>query len=420
MIEIRPGKIGNATVSVPGSKSYSHRVLIAAALSDGVCNIENVLESEDTLLTMACLRQMGVAVDTTDNGCTIRGRGGIFQAVENPIDLGNSGTSMRLLTAVAALGQGSYVLTGTSRMQQRPIQDLLDGLNQLGVSAMSTRGNGCPPVKVTGGMLAGGNVSLDCHTSSQFLSALLLVAPLAADPVEITVNRGPVSRPYVDLTVQVMEDFGIQLARDGYEHFTVPGGQIYCAGTHYVEPDSSQAGYFWAAAAIGGAAVKVKGTSRQSHQGDIRFTDILKKMGCEVRPEDDGIVVTGRPLTAVTVDMADMPDMVPTLAVVAAFAKGTTVIKNVAHLREKESDRLSAVATNLLKMGIDAFCTSSGLIVEGGEPHDAEIETYNDHRIAMCFSVAGLAVPGIKIQNETCVAKSFPNYWEVFQQLYND
>ena len=419
MIEIHPGKIENATVSVPGSKSYSHRILIAAALSDGLCRIENVLESEDTLLTIGCLRQMGIAIDKSGNVYDIQGRGGDLEAVADQIDLGNSGTSMRLLTAVAALGKGTYVLTGSPRMQQRPIQDLLNGLNQLGIFVKAIRNNGCPPVEINGGSISGGKVAIDCHMSSQFLSALLLVAPLAIDDVQVSVSRGPVSKPYVDLTVQVMERFGVKLERQGYENFTIPGGQQYRSGSYYVEPDSSQAGYFWAAAAITGAAVKVLGTSSQSQQGDTQFTEILKQMGCEVLRVNDGITIVGRSLNGVTVDMADMPDMVPTLAVVAAFAKGTTVINNVAHLREKESDRLSAVSANLVKMGINASCTGSGLIIEGGKPHGAEIETYDDHRIAMCFAVAGLMVKGVKIKDETCVAKSFPNFWEVFQQLYN-
>jgi 3-phosphoshikimate 1-carboxyvinyltransferase len=420
MIEIPPGKIKNATVSVPGSKSFSHRILIAAALSDGLCKIENVLESEDTLHTINCLRRLGVAIEETGPGYDIQGRSGGLEAVADPIELGNSGTSMRLLTAVAALGKGSYILTGTPRMQQRPIQDLLNGLNQLGISAKAIHNNGCPPVEISGGEINGGSVAIDCHISSQFLSALLLIAPFARDEVRIAVSRGPVSKPYVDLTVQVMERFGIKLEREGYESFKVPGGQQYRSGSYFVEPDSSQAGYFWAAAAVTGATIKVNGTSLDSRQGDTRFTKVLEQMGCELCSDSDGITVKGRPLQGITVDMADMPDMVPTLAVVAAFAKGTTTINNVAHLKEKESDRLSAVATNLLKMGINASCTDSGLIIEGGKPHGAEIETYDDHRIAMCFAVAGLVVEGIKIKDENCVAKSFPNFWEVFQQLYSD
>lgn len=418
MIEIKPGKIKDATVSVPGSKSYTHRMLIAAALSDGGCNIKNALRSEDTLLTLSCLRQIGTEIREEAGDVHIQGTGGRFKPADHHIDLGNSGTSMRLLTAVVALGQGPYVLTGTGRMHQRPIQDLLDSLNQMGIGARSLNNDGCPPVEVTGGRIKGGKIDLDCHISSQFLSALLLIAPLADEPVEINVTSGPVSKPYIDMTVDVMQNFGLNVNRKGYSRFKVINGQKYQAGVYSVEPDYSQAGYFWAAAAITGRSIKVKGTSKNSRQGDVRFTDCLKQMGCDVRHENDGIRVAGRPLAAISVDMADMPDMVPTLAVVAAFAEGTTVIENVAHLKAKESDRLSAVAKELSKMGIEAVCSKTGLIIKGSRPRGAIIDTYDDHRIAMSFALAGLKTPGTRINDEMCVKKSFPNFWEVFEQLY--
>jgi 3-phosphoshikimate 1-carboxyvinyltransferase len=303
-------------------------------------------------------------------------------------------------------------------MQKRPIQDLLVGLNQMGVGARSVNADGCPPIEVTGGGLKGGSVTIDCRISSQYLSALLMIAPLAKERVTITVSGGLVSRPYVDMTIAVMEGFGTTVHRYGYERFVVTGGQAYRAGNHAVEPDCSQAGYFWAAAAISGAGVSVAGTSKASLQGDVRFTECLAAMGCRVAEQGDGIKVTGGLLTGVTLDMADMPDMVPTLAVVAAFARGTTVIENVAHLRAKESDRLGVVAAELTKMGIEVDCTGSGLRIVGGNPQGAAIDTYNDHRIAMSFALAGLKVPGIKIKDETCVKKSFPNFWEVFNSLY--
>ncbi|MGA8282606.1 MAG: 3-phosphoshikimate 1-carboxyvinyltransferase [Desulfobacterales bacterium] len=418
MIEIKPGDIEDASVCVPGSKSYTHRMLIAAALSDGACEVRNPLNSEDTLITRRCLSEMGVSIEETPDHLRIQGTSGRLRSPENPVDLGNSGTSMRLLAAVAALGQGVCVLTGSQRMQQRPIQDLLDGLNQLGVGARSVNADGCPPIAVSGGGLKGGSVTIDCRISSQYLSALLLIAPFAKETVTITVSGGLVSRPYVDMTIAVMEEFGIAVDRHGYLRFVVTGGQAYRAGDHAVEPDCSQAGYFWAAAAISGAGVTVAGTSKTSLQGDVRFTECLAAMGCRVAEDSDGIKVTGGPLTGVIVDMADMPDMVPTLAVVAAFARGTTVIENVAHLRAKESDRLGAVAAELKKIGIEADCIGSGLRIVGGNPQGASIDTYNDHRIAMSFALAGLKVPGIKIKDETCVKKSFPNFWEVFNSLY--
>jgi 3-phosphoshikimate 1-carboxyvinyltransferase len=418
MIEIKPGKIKDTTVSVPGSKSYTHRMLIAAALSDGGCNIKNYLRSEDTLLTLSCLRQIGIEIREEASDVIIQGTRGQFKPADHPIALGNSGTSMRLLTAVVALGQGPYILTGTGRMQQRPIQDLLDSLNQMGIGARSLNNDGCPPVEVTGTKIKGGKINIDCHISSQFLSALLLIAPFAAEPVEISVTGGPVSKPYIDMTLDVMQSFGLNVNRSGYSRFEIVNDQKYRAGDFAVAPDYSQAGYFWAAAAITGSSIKVKGTSIDSRQGDIRFTDCLKMMGCDVRDDIEGIQVVGRPLTAISVDMADMPDMVPTLAVVAAFAEGTTVIENVAHLKAKESDRLSAVAKELTKMDIEAVCSKTGLIIKGGKPKGAVIDTYDDHRIAMSFALAGLKTPGTRINDEMCVKKSFPNFWEVFGQLH--
>jgi len=417
MIEIEPKRIGYSEVAVPGSKSYTHRILIASALADGTSTIRNGLESDDTRYTRGALRQMGIGIAGEKDRVVVQGTNGVLRPAGEPIYLGNSGTSMRLLTAVAALGRGTYTLTGTRRMSERPIQDLLDGLSQIGASVHCVDHNNCPPVEVTGGEITGGPVALNCGTSSQFLSALLLIAPHTKRGMEITVTEGPVSRPYIDLTVAVMERLGIEVHRDGYDHFSIGGGQTYRPGDYGVEPDCSQAGYFWAAAAVSGASVRVTALGLDSRQGDIRFTEVLRNMGCTVSADPDGITVTGGPLTALEVDMGDMPDLVPTLAVVSAYASGTTVIKNVAHLRVKESDRLAAVVNELGKMGIDARCTDEGLAISGGSPRGAEIETYDDHRIAMSFAVAGLVTPGVHIRDESCVEKSFPDFWEVLEGL---
>ena len=418
MIEIKTQKIYDSDVVVPGSKSYTHRILIAAALSDGVCTITNGLRSEDTLFTLTALRQMGITIDERDDRIVVYGKKGKLKPCNDPVYLGNSGTSMRLLTAVASLGQGRYTLTGIKRMEERPIQDLLDGLVQMGVTACSINNTGCPPVEVKGGNVAGGSVALRCGISSQFLSALLLIAPYTRNGVEINIIEGPVSKPYVDMTVDVMEALGAEVKRNGYEQFSVAGRQRYRAGLYNVEPDCSQAGYFWAAAAITGSKIKVKGTTHKTQQGDVRLTRLFENMGCKINHEPDGISVTGGSLLAITADMADMPDMVPTLAVVAAFADGTTLIKNVSHLKAKESDRLSSVVNELSKMGIEASCSDTGLAVKGGSPKGSEIDTYGDHRMAMSFALAGLKVPGIVIKDEKCVEKSFPKFWDVFEGLY--
>ncbi len=417
MIEIKPRRLTGCSVSVPGSKSYTHRIVIAAALSDGPCVVENGLQSEDTLLTMEALKQMGVAIEVAGNRFNVTGRKGSLLAPEKPVYLGNSGTSMRLLAGVAALCHGVCTLTGSDRMKQRPIQDLLDALGNIGVEARSVDGTGCPPIEIFGGLVKGGKTALRCHISSQFLSSLLLVGPYTQEGIQIEVIEGPVSKPYIDMTVEVMQRCGVAVERGGYQWFHVPGGQIYQSGHYTVEPDCSQAGYFWGAGAITGARVKVLGISKNTRQGDVRFAEVLEKMGCSVKEESDGISVKGVDLKAVHADMADMPDMVPTLAVVAAFARGTTRIENVAHLKAKESDRLGSVVHELVKMGIHATCTDSGMIIEGGDPKGAEIDTYNDHRIAMSFAMAGLKVPGMIIHDEQCVEKSFPNYWEIFAEL---
>ena len=416
---VTPSKpVHDATVAVPGSKSYTHRVLIAAALAAGESRIRNALRSEDTSLTMGALRQMGVAVQDIPEGLALHGLEGRPQPSAHPIYLGNSGTSMRLLISIAAAGAGDYLLTGTPRMQERPVQALLDSLGQLGVTARSVNGNGCPPIAVTGRAIDGGQVSIDCSVSSQFLSSLLLMAPLSRNGIDIAVSRGPVSKPYVDLTVDILQRFGVTLSRNGYERFSVPGGQAYRAGTYAVEPDVSNASYFWAAGAVSGRSIKVCGIAGDSLQGDMQLLPLLERMGCRITTEADGIVVTGGGLSSIEADMGDLPDMVPTLAVVAAFAEGTSCIRNVAHLKAKECDRLAAVIKELGAMGITARSTGEDLIIEGGQPAPAEIETYDDHRIAMSFAVAGLGAPGTRIRNPGCVEKSFPNFWEVYESLF--
>ena len=421
MIEIKTHDLKSySEVAVPGSKSLTHRYLIAAGLSNGGCNLENALFSEDTLLTMKALSQMGICIEKkTDNQLVVHGGRGKLRPSEEPIYLGNSGTSIRLLTAVAALGKEPFTLLGNDRMAERPIKALIEALKQIGVQARSINDNGCPPVEINGKYMSGKTVAINCRTSSQYLSGLLLMAPCTDEGLKITVTEGPVSKPYVDMTIDVMTKFGLDIDRHGYDTFFVAGNQPYVAGEYRVEADASQAGYFWAAAAICNNAVKVRGMAPGSCQGDVNFSKVLESMGCTIRNEPDGIALAGcERLQGVEVDMGDMPDMVPTLAVVAAFAEGTTVIKNVSHLKAKESDRLSAVVNELVKMGVNASCSEDEMVVAGGQPRGAEIETYGDHRIAMSFAVAGLRAPGTVIRDERCVEKSFPNFWEVFKELY--
>jgi 3-phosphoshikimate 1-carboxyvinyltransferase len=413
---IEPCGAVEATLTLPGSKSYTHRALVAAALATGESLLTNALRAEDTELTAQALARLGAGIAWQEAGVLVRGAGGRWVPVPEPIYLGNSGTSMRFLIALVALGQGTYVLTGTARLCQRPLGELLTALAQLGVRAASQRGDGCPPVVIQGG-LTGGRASLSGAVSSQYVSALLFIGPLAPNGLDLTVTGELVSRPYVDLTLEVMGGFGISYYREGYRFFQVPGGQAYLPQDYEIEADASSASYFWAAAAITGGRVTIANLSLESSQGDAAFPLVLERMGCRVKSSPAGLTVAGGPLRGVAVDLAAMPDLVPTLAVVAAFAQGDTVITGVAHLRHKESDRLAAVAAELGKMGIAVRETAAGLVISGGRPRGAAIDTYQDHRLAMSFAVAGLKAPGTVIRNPAVVAKSFPDFWDYFDKL---
>lgn len=406
-----------AILTLPGSKSYTHRALIAAALAPGESLLANALKAEDTEITARALASLGADLDWQGHTVRVHGTGGGLQAVPEPILLGNSGTSMRFLTAVAGLGQGSYRLSGTPRLCERPMGELLEALQDLGIQAAAEKGNHCPPVLVQGGGFRGGKTRLSGAVSSQYLSALLIIGPLAAQGVEIEITGELVSRPYVDITLSVLTAFGITFSREAYRRFVIPGGQSYRSRQYDIEADASSASYFWAAGALTRGRVTVANLDLESVQGDIDFLSVLARMGCHLTSSLEGLTVEGGPLRGIHMDMAAMPDLVPTLAVLAAFAEGETVISGVAHLRHKESNRLAAVLTELGKMGITAEETPDGLRIVGGTPRGAEIETYDDHRLAMSFAVAGLKAKGTVIRNPDCVAKSFPDFWEYFENL---
>lgn len=418
MKPLYPKPISSQTVTVPGSKSISHRMLVCAALCDGTSHILNLLDSQDIGLTRHALSCMGADITKTGaDSVAVKGFAGHPLPFADPIHLGNSGTSMRLLAGIAALGTTPYTLTGDARMCARPMKELLDALTLLGIDARSGTLEGFPPVTIRGGSRRGGDTRLDCSRSSQYLSALLLIGPFMARGMTIELAGPPVSSPYIDLTLDVLTQFKVAARRIDDIRYQVPGGQTYIPGSHVVEPDLSNAGYFWAAGAVTGRKIGVAHTSSQSLQGDFKQIYILEKMGCDLFFEKDGVAVQGRALTAVDVDMADTPDAVPAIAVTAAFAKGTTRIRNIAHLREKECDRIDAVASQLNRMGIETAQGDDWLTVTGGTPKGALIHTFNDHRIAMAFAVAGLNVPGMRIENPACVGKSFPGFWDVYDAL---
>lgn len=417
MIEIKPLPKCSARINIPGSKSYTHRALIAASLAEGVSFLTNALRSEDTIYTAQGLEKMGIKVTWENDGVRVEGKGGFLKKGEEEIYLGNSGTSIRFLTALAALREGQTYLDGSERMRARPMGELLRALTMLKVKAYAVKNNGCPPIVIESQGFAGGKVVIKGTESSQFLSALLLISPYGQKDMTIEVAGALASKPYIDMTREVMSAFGVKVEGD-FPFFFIPRGQRYLPQNYLIEGDASNASYFWAAAAITKGKVEVNNLRFDSAQGDLRFLDLLKRMGCQVTARQKGIEVQGGPLKGIKVDMNSMPDVVPTLAVVAAFAAGETTIYNIGHLRFKESDRLKAVATELNKMGIKVEEGPDWLKILGGQPHGTEIETYQDHRLAMSFAMAGLAIPGVKIKGEECVAKSFPGFWEKLQELY--
>ncbi len=424
MKEITPVQLIDATVEVPGSKSLTQRALIAAALAEGTSFLSGPLASEDTAYTMAALRAMGGQINDDDPACwQVHGTAGNILPPEEDIYLGNNGTATRFLTSVAALGQGIFHIVGSRRMAKRPIAPLIEALQGWGVDIASDAKNGCPPLTIRANGLTGGPTVLPEGKSSQYLSSLLLVAPYAAQPAELEVRGEVYSKPYVEMTLRVMSSFGVQVeATPTLDFFRIP--QLPYQGRKYdIEGDASGASYFWAAAAITGGRVTVANVPVPSLQGDAQLVPLLARMGCEVtRAGVRGLTVQGpEKLKAIEVDMGDMPDVAPTLAIVAAFAEGTTIIKNIAHLRIKECDRLTAMVTELGRMGAAVEERQDAMLIHGraggSNLHGAEITTYEDHRIAMCFAVAGLRVPGVIITGEQCVAKSFPDFWERFAML---
>ena len=422
MKEIKPISNQNVEVGIPGSKSITHRAIIAASLATGKSLLRNFLDSEDTVYTAETLKKLGVDITFEGENLQILGTGGNFPPVteRKELFLGNSGTSFRLLLSVVALGRGEFVMTGTPRMLTRPIGALVTALNSLDVEASCIEKNSCPPVLIRAHGIRGGRTQIAGNQSSQYLSSLLLAGPYTEKGLEIEVTGELVSSPYVDITTDVMEQFGVEIERDGYRYFHVPSGKGYVAREFTIQGDASSASYFWAAAAVTGGIV----TTGNIHpfitrQGDIKFLDVLEKMGCRIERRPDRVIVHGGSLSGIDVDMGDMPDMVPTLAAVALFAEGETRIRNVHHLRIKESDRLHAVALEWAKLGAQVEETDDGLIIHGkGNLKGSDVFPHDDHRIAMSLAVIGLKVSGVKIQDEDCVGKSFPRFWELWDQFY--
>ena len=410
----------DATIDVPGSKSITNRALLVAALAEGPSELIGALHSDDTRYMAAALNALGIRVESDEKGnrFQIEGGNGSFPAREADLFVGNAGTAMRFLTAMLPLGQGSYRIDGVQRMQQRPIAPLLTALRDLGANVSAERENGCPPVLVYADGLPGGTTSMTGNQSSQYFSALLLSAPYARKGVEILVEGDLVSKPYMPMTARVMADFGVDAELDGekWARFAVKPGQSYRGQRYRIEPDASNASYFFAAAAVTGGRVQIDGLGSMSTQGDLDFVRVLEQMGAQVTMTATSTEVQGPPvgeLRGVDLDLNAISDTAQTLAAIAPFATGPTTIRGVHHARLKETDRVAAVATELRKLGQVVEEFPDGLRIDPRPITSARIDTYDDHRMAMSFAIAGLAAPGITILNPECVTKTFPTFFDV-------
>lgn len=411
----------DGAINLPGSKSVSNRALLLAALACGKTVLTNLLDSDDVRHMLNALSALGInyTLSADRTRCDITGNGGALRAPGAlELFLGNAGTAMRPLAAALCLGQNEIVLTGEPRMKERPIGHLVDSLRQGGANIDYLEQENYPPLRLRGGF-TGGEIEVDGSVSSQFLTALLMTAPLAPEDTTIRVKGELVSKPYIDITLNLMKTFGVEIANHHYQQFVVKGGQQYHSpGRYLVEGDASSASYFLAAGAIEGGTVKVTGIGRKSMQGDIRFADVLEKMGATITWGDDFIACTRGELHAIDMDMNHIPDAAMTIATTALFAKGTTTLRNIYNWRVKETDRLFAMATELRKVGAEVEEGHDYIrITPPAKLHHADIGTYNDHRMAMCFSLVALSDTPVTILDPKCTAKTFPDYFEQLARM---
>lgn len=403
-----------ATVTLPGSKSYTNRALIIAALADGTSTLRQALFSDDTAYMAEALRQLGIPVraDELANTFTVEGKGGTIPADRAELFVGNSGTSARFLTALAALGHGQYRVDGVPRMRERPMQPLLASIRQLGGAIRPFHHDGCLPIEIAGCGLRGGTAHMAGNQSSQYFSALLMAAPYMQEGLDLAVQGRLIHGQYIAMTIKSMADFGVVATAEEERRFQVAPGQHYSARTYDIEPDASAASYFFAAAVLTGGAVRVENLGANSAQGDLAFVDVLTGMGCNVAKGADYVSVKGpAKFRGVDVDMGAFSDTFMTLAALAPFAEGPTVIRGIAHTRLQETDRVSATVQELRKLGVFVEEFDDGLRIEPGPMQSATIDPHDDHRIAMSFALVGLRLPGVVISNPECVAKTFPDFF---------
>lgn len=422
-LQITPSFRKKAVISVPGSKSVSNRALPLAAVARGTSRLHGLLEADDTRVMIDSLLRLGVSVTRTGDTVTVEGKGGPLAAGEAEVDAGLSGTTLRFLLPLLAAGSGRYRVTGTGSMLERPIEDQLEALRAAGVNAVSEFGNGCPPVLLEAAGLAGGRLSVSGNLSSQYLSGLLMAAPLAAGPLEIEVTGDLQSKPFVDITLDVMAKMGVEVERDGYARFRVKPA-TYRGGDLHIEGDATAAGNFWVAGAITGARVTVSNVGSSSSQGDRALADILAQMGCTVETTETSCTVTGPGagrLRGGTFDLNAIPDQALALAVAGMFTDAPLTITNVYNMRIKETDRINAVCTELRRLGAEVEEGRDWFRVHPQPSYrPARIRTYDDHRMAMAFALPGLLLPGIVILDPGCTAKTYPGYWEDFALLQEE
>jgi 3-phosphoshikimate 1-carboxyvinyltransferase len=407
------------TIRPPGSKSITNRALVCAALANGQSRLSGALDSEDTQVMIESLGQLGLRVDHQKQKDTIvvDGCGGKLPKDHADLFVANSGTTMRFLTAMVSVGAGQFRLDGIERMRQRPLGDLISAVNQLGGHVSCEQDNDCPPVLIDAKGLSGGRAVIRGNISSQFLSGLLMAAPYAKSRVEILVDAALVSQPYVRMTLEVMSAFGVVVSSPGLQRFVIEAPCAYQSRSYAIEPDASAASYFWAAAAISGGRVSVQGLNRASLQGDVRFCDCLQQMGCEVQWGQQQVTVTGAPLRGIDVDMNDISDTVQTLSAVALFASGPTTIRGVAHIRHKETDRIADLVREIRKLGAHVEEFDDGLKIVPRRLLGCDIDTYNDHRMAMSLALVGLRVPNVVIKDPACTGKTYPRFFDDLRGL---
>jgi 3-phosphoshikimate 1-carboxyvinyltransferase len=420
-LTLHPRNFANGNVQLPGSKSLSNRILLLAALAEGETTVTNLLDSADVTHMLNALKTLGVSYTLADDrrSCVVTGVAGPFQQQNAEMFLGNAGTAMRPLTAALCLGLGEFTLTGEPRMYERPIEDLVDALRQIGADIEYLKDEGYPPLKINAQQLKGGRVSIRGNISSQFLTALLMAAPMAEQDLEIVVDGELVSKPYIDITLHSMKLFGVEVENNNYQSFVVKAGQTYQSpGELMVEGDASSASYFLAAAAIAGGTIRVYGVGSESVQGDKAFAEVLGKMGANVTYGPTWVEVSKGELNGVDLDLNAIPDAAMTIATTALFAKGPTAIRNVYNWRVKETDRLAAMATELRKVGAEVVEGEDFIeIIPPADIQSAAIDTYDDHRMAMCFSLASFGNSDIIINDPGCTSKTFPEYFDLFAEI---